>query len=352
MLAMNPSITDFFDHPLEKSRLDHFSLSERIGESTDAAILSVHSGEPKTDNSDNEGNHIQTRNPSNALPTIDDFPVAYTIENLPWYAIVLGAQDSITAGLKESRTYRNIRKRHLPLEILYFKLLQTFQRPEYIKEHQVVPTHVDQLLFVVKVDEGIFRPIHRKSEVGADVDAKIGADVGAPVQADVDAKVGADVGALVHADVGAQNHATPREHRDSLVTADIKLCGDRRNLSIEEKKEHLEITIELKRRALDSMKAKLPYRQFVASTLNVIKHVINEDMDDEDIKKYNAQIKDMWERFFPTPKKEPTPKKNTSKKRKSLKAAHDNEVNKDCSNHDNDLHDNESKKRKTAKDTA
>ena len=139
--------------------------------------------------------------------------------------------------------------------------------------------------------------------------------------------------------------------RDGQQGCDHYFCGKRRNLSIEEKKEHLEISIELKRRALDSMKAKPPDQQFVASTLDAIKHVINEDMDDEDIKKYNAQIKDTWERFFPTPKKEPTPKKNTPKKRKSLKAAHDNEVNKDSSNHDNDPHDNKSKKRKSAKVT-
>ena len=244
---------------------------------------------------------------SKEVPTIDEFTDDFTIDSLPWYAIVVGAREMKIAGLKESRTYRNIRKRSkfIPLEILYFKLLETFQQPNYTNTYRSIPTREDQLLFVT-----------------------------------AERKHGHTGECLEHE---YSFRPIPREERDSLVAADIKSNGGRRHLSTVEKREHLGITIQLKRRALDTMLPKWPYyREIVASTLDVIERVFHDAMDEEEIAKHQAQIKDTWERYFPTPKK----------KRKSLKAAHDNEVNKDSSNHDNDLHDNESKKRKTAKDTA
>jgi macrodomain Ter protein organizer (MatP/YcbG family) len=209
----------------------------------------------------------------NALPTIDNFPAEYTIdpaekkiEQLPWYAIVLGSIARNNPVIGESRTYREIRKhsKHIPLEVLYCKLIQAFQQPYYTSTFKQIPTHKEQLLFVHgdKERKGVFRPI-------------------------------------------------PIEERDSLVAADIKLNGGRRPLLTEEKKEHLEILIQLKRRAFPNPNS--PYEQIVSSTLTAVENVITDDMSDEDIAKHTAQIRDTCERYFPT-----TNSKHTKRKAQNL----------------------------------
>ena len=193
-----------------------------------------------------------------ALPTIDEFPDVFTIGSLPWYAIVVGAWDLKTAWLKETHTYQNIRDRSkfIPLEVLYFKLLETFQQPNYTDTYRSIPTREDQLLFVTAEYTGkqhghVFRPL-------------------------------------------------PTEARDSLVATDIQFYGGRRRLSTAEKKEHLGIAIQLKRRALDAKPANIFYQGVVASMLSAIERMLHDAMDDEEIAKHHAQIKDTWERYFPT----------------------------------------------------
>ena len=90
------------------------------------------------------------------------------------------------------------------------------------------------------------------------------------------------------------------------MSADIKYNGGRRELTSEEKKEHL---IQLKRRALESME-QLPDVQFVSNMFKLIQKLITDDTTDEDVEKHKGQIMDTWERYFPTHKK---------KKKKTLK---------------------------------
>ena len=136
-------------------------------------------------------NHLPSY--ANDAPTTTAFPIEYlTSDDLPWYAIVIGSQDSKNAGLKESSNYRNIRNRckHIPLEIMYYKLLLHFQQQKGTTRKDI-PTHEDQLLFVY-ADQNVFRPIHLKEIPGK----------------------------------GAQNARSPREIRDWHVSADIKKLGE------------------------------------------------------------------------------------------------------------------------------
>ena len=204
-------------------------------------------------------------NSATTLPNIHNFLDAYTIDNLPWYAIVIGTNNSHYTGLSASPAYRSIRNcSNIPLEILYYKLIERFQQPEFIDKYGVVPAHEDELLFVY-LDKGVLRPIHRKK-------------IKEP-----------------------QNSFAPRDKRNSLVAADIKGTrnGDRQ-LTTEDKKDHLGILIRIMHRALDSMETKVSYRQIVSRTLDVIEEVVTGDVDNADIEKHETQIKNTWQRYFPT----------------------------------------------------
>ena len=68
------------------------------------------------------------------LPEIDAFPDFYYMEDLPQYAIVLGAQDRKISCLGISQTYRSMRSQQDSCEILYFKLLRYLKQPEYTQK--------------------------------------------------------------------------------------------------------------------------------------------------------------------------------------------------------------------------
>ena len=239
-------------------------LTRKVGSDCSSVDYGIILGEIEEDQSilSFERSVSSTTNRSIVLPTIYDFSDEYTIDDLPWYVVVIGTRESRKKDLGVSCIYRKIRDNcnSIPLEVLYYKILQVVQQPKYATKYRNIPAREDQLLFVYwDTDQNIFRPLHLKSNIEG---------------------------------------ASRQDIQDIHVGADMKKNGTSRELSTEERKYHLGILLKLKRQAIELMAQSMD-KQIVSNLLSAIEEAVHVVTTDYEIEKLSETLTDTWERFFP-----------------------------------------------------